>query len=132
QDPRVSLHLTDGRAYLERTQQRYDLIIFALPDSLTLVQGQSALRLESYLFTEEAFASARDHLAPGGVFAMYNYYRQPWLVDRLAGTLASVFGRPPCAEQSGRTPAIGSLSVLADGNPPGGMRCNDVWDVPPG
>ncbi len=51
QDPRVTPHIDDGRAYLERNDDRYDLILFALPDSLTLVSGQGSLRLESYLFT---------------------------------------------------------------------------------
>ena len=37
QDPRVSVHIDDGRAFLERTRTSYDLILFALPDSLTLV-----------------------------------------------------------------------------------------------
>ena len=84
-----------GRSWNRRTTQ-YDLILFALPDSLTLVSGASSLRLESYLFTEQAVQSARAHLAPGGAFAMYNYYREHWLVDRLAGTLDTVFGHPPC------------------------------------
>ena len=87
QDPRVSVHINDGRAFLEQTDANYDLILFALPDSLTLVSGQSSLRLESYLFTLQAMESARDHLKPGGAFAMYNFYREDWLVDRLAGTL---------------------------------------------
>jgi len=64
-DPRVHTHVTDGRAFLERTSRRFDLIVFALPDSLTLVANQSSLRLESYLFTKEAFAAARDRLKPG-------------------------------------------------------------------
>ena len=38
-DPRVDVHINDGRAFLERTDTKYDLIIFALPDSLTLVAG---------------------------------------------------------------------------------------------
>ena len=74
-DPRVTAHIDDGRAFLESTDKKYDLIVFALPDSLTLVSGNSALRLESYLFTKEAFEAARDHLKPGGVFSLYNYYR---------------------------------------------------------
>jgi spermidine synthase len=36
QDPRVSVHINDGRAFLERTHTKYDMILFALPDSLTL------------------------------------------------------------------------------------------------
>jgi hypothetical protein len=58
QDSRVSVHIDDGRAFLERTRNRYDLILFALPDSLALVSGQSSLRLESYLFTLEAMTAA--------------------------------------------------------------------------
>lgn len=98
QDPRVDVHIDDGRAFLERTDARYDLILFALPDSITLVSGQSSLRLESFLFTEEALETARDRLAPGGVFAMYNYFRQDWLADRYANTLQQVYGDAPCAQ----------------------------------
>ena len=87
-DPRVTVHVNDGRAFLERTDTKYDLILFALPDSLTLVTGASQIRLESFLFTEQALEAARDHLKPDGAFAMYNYYREDWLVDRLAGTAA--------------------------------------------
>ncbi len=98
-DPRVTTHVDDGRAFLERTDARYDLILFALPDSLTLVNGSGAIRLESYLFTKEAIESVREHLTEQGGFAMYNYYRQDWLVDRYAGTVAAVFGHPPCVDK---------------------------------
>jgi SAM-dependent methyltransferase len=97
-DPRVSVHIDDGRAFLERTQSTYDLVIFALPDSLTLVAGGSQVRLESYLFTLQAFQSVRAHLRPGGAFAMYNYYRENWLVGRLANTAEEAFGHEPCID----------------------------------
>jgi hypothetical protein len=112
-DPRVSVHIDDGRAFLEKTDGRYDLILFALPDSLTLVSGQSSLRLESYLFTVQAMQSAREHLKPSGVFSMYNYYREPWLVDRLAGTLDQVYGRPPCVDAVGTFGQLAALTVSA-------------------
>ena len=51
-DPRVVTHVADGRAFLEQTDREWDTILLALPDSLTLLQGQSSVRLESYLFTE--------------------------------------------------------------------------------
>jgi hypothetical protein len=34
-------------------------------------------------------------LKPDGLFAMYNYFRQGWIVSRLAKTVAGVFGREP-------------------------------------
>ncbi len=49
QNPRVTIHINDGRAYLQQSRSTYDLILFALPDSLVLVAGQSSLRLESVL-----------------------------------------------------------------------------------
>jgi hypothetical protein len=126
QNPRVSVHINDGRAFLEQTHQKYDMILFALPDSLTLVAGQSSLRLESYLFTLQAVQSARAHLNPGdGLFAMYNYYRTDWLRDRLANTLDVAYGHPPCADNEGY-----SLSMLSISINPSVLHCRTVWQRP--
>lgn len=126
QDERVDVYVDDGRAFLERTDTRYDLILFALPDSLTLVSGQSSLRLESYLFTVEAMREAREHLEPDGAFAMYNFYREQWLVDRLVRTLAEVYGRPPCVETLG---GFGGLALLTAAKDPDAVRCEAVGHV---
>jgi len=110
-DPRVREHVDDGRAFLRSSPDRYDLIVFALPDSLTLVSTSANLRLESFLFTREAFASARDHLAPNGVFVLYNYYRQPWLLAKIEGMLSDVFETAPLVREYNAP--IGSAAVLA-------------------
>src|SRR4029077_1636081 len=73
-DPRVTVHIDDGRSFLRRTNRQYDLIVYALVESLILHSGYANLRLESFLFTEEAFVDVRARLKPGGVFAAYNYY----------------------------------------------------------
>jgi hypothetical protein len=124
QDPRVTSYVNDGRAFLEQTTRQYDLILFALPDSLTLVAGQSSLRLESYLFTVEAMRAARSHLAAGGAFGEYNYYREDWLVDRLAGTLQLVYGRSPCIDATGR---YGRLALLMASSTSGALNCPQTW-----
>ena len=56
-NPRLTAHVDDGRAYLQDTSKHYNLILFALPDSLTALAGQSAIRLESYLLTVQSLAS---------------------------------------------------------------------------
>lgn len=117
-DPRVTVHIDDGRAFLERTDDTYDLIVFALPDSLTLVAGASSLRLESYLFTVQAMEAARRHLAPGGTFSMYNFYRESWLVGRLANTVAEAFGHEPCVDVLG-----GVQAVITAGLTPEDQKC---------
>ncbi|MEU1721509.1 spermidine synthase [Nonomuraea sp. NPDC005692] len=123
-DPRVTTHITDGRAFLERSGDRYDLILFALPDSLTLVSGASSLRLESYLFTEEAMQAARAHLRPGGTFSMYNYYRESWLVDRLASTMQTAFGHRPCVDV---VSTAGQQAVITAGLTAADQRCASQW-----
>ncbi len=126
QNPAVHVTITDGRAFLHSTSARYDLILFALPDSLTLMSGQSSIRLESYLFTLQAMQEARQHLAPGGVFAMYNYY-QPFVLDRYANTLREVYGHSPC-EQMGSTGTDSrpqaALVIANTGTP---LNCQQVW-----
>lgn len=119
-DPRVDVIIDDGRAYLERTDKKYDLILFALPDSLTLVSGQSSLRLESFLFTTEALETVRDRLNPGGVFSMYNFYREQWLIDRLARTLQEAFDVAPCVRDVREEGAVAVLTVSSD---PGALDC---------
>ena len=71
--------------------------MFALIDSLTVQSSFSSVRLESYMFTEESFRAVRDHLKPRGLMALYNYFREQWLVDRLANTVSDVFGQEPLA-----------------------------------
>lgn len=92
QDSRVEIHLDDGRNFLRSTRRRYDLVVYALVDSLVLHSGYSNIRLESFLFTRQAFADVRNHLKPDGTFVIYNYFRQGWLVARLQKGLEEVFG----------------------------------------
>lgn len=137
-DPRVVRIVNDGRAFLRTTERRYDLIIFAQTDSLTLVGTTANLRLESFLFTQQAFESARDHLAPGGIFVMYNWYRESWLVERYERMLGDAFGSGPIVKSYPRYGV--HMSVLANGPgiialggaaPPGdGIEALDLSSAP--
>ena len=86
--------------------------MFALIDSLTLQSAFSGVRLESYMFTEESFRAVRDVLKPDGVLVVYNYFREPWLVDRLANTAAAAFGEEPMVHVH---PAKDQLGVIVVG-----------------
>jgi hypothetical protein len=94
-DPRVSMHINDGRAFIRHTDAKYDLIIFALTDSLTLTSSQANLRLESFLFTTESLREATQHLAPDGLLVLYNYYRQNWSISKLASMVFAATGSAP-------------------------------------
>jgi hypothetical protein len=94
-DPRVTVHIDDGRAFLRHTEGKYDLIVFALTDSLVLTSTHANLRLESFLFTSESMRQAKAHLTDNGLLVLYNYYRENWSIRKLAGMLQGVFGSEP-------------------------------------
>lgn len=96
-DPRVTIHIDDARSFLEKSDTQYDVVIFALPDSLVLASTASSVRLESYLFTQASFQRVKDHLKPNGLFVLYNYYRNEWLIDKITSMLSQVFQEPPLA-----------------------------------
>src|SRR5438876_4385280 len=101
-NPHVHVVINDGRSFLQNTTDHYDLIIFALPDWLTLTSSNTSLRLESFLLTQDALATARTHLTSNGLVVLYNYYRQDWLVQKLSDMVGNVFHQQPLVTSFGR------------------------------
>lgn len=64
-------------------------------DSLVLHSSYSNIRLESYLFTRQALEDVKKRLKPDGLFVMYNFFRQGWIVSRLEDALTKEFGAKP-------------------------------------
>jgi SAM-dependent methyltransferase len=131
-DPRVKLFVNDGRAFLKNTDETYDLIMYAQTDSLTLVSSTAGVRLESFIYTEESLQQARDHLAPGGLFVMYNTYWEPWLVAKLDTMLADVFGPHrllKLVQGEAAVLAAGPAVDALDGSPPIGSTVDAVPNV---
>ena len=59
-DPRVALHHQDARAYLQNTNEQFDVMIMDLVDPL---EGGTA----GLLYTEEYYQIAKSRLKPGGI-----------------------------------------------------------------
>jgi predicted membrane-bound spermidine synthase len=109
-DPRVNQVVDDARAFMTRTTRHYDLIVFALTDSLVKVSPMSQLRLENYVFTEQSIARAFDLLNDGGDLVFYNYYREEWLIDKIEETIRRATKRDPVTLARG-----GDFAVLSVG-----------------
>jgi SAM-dependent methyltransferase len=133
QDARVIRHLDDGRHFLRTTERKYDLVVYALVDSLILHSGYANIRLESYLFTQQAFADIRRVLKPDGIFVMYNYLRQGWIVERIAAMAETTFGCAPTvvslpyAESLKSSSPAGFTMIIAGCN----SRIADGFTLPP-
>ena len=117
QDPRVTAYVNDGRAFLKTTNKKYDLIIFALPDSLASLSNFANIRLESFLFTRQSFEEAKSRLKDDGVLVLYNYYRTEWLMGKIANMVTEVFGHPPhhVVYTSANNKALDQLGAIAIG-----------------
>lgn len=93
-NPKVNLIINDGRNFINNTNNKYDLIIFALTDSLTLASSYANTRLESYLFTVESFAKVNKLLNDNAVLVFYNHYREKWLIDKISAMISLVANKP--------------------------------------
>lgn len=84
QDPRVTLHFCEGRAWLTARDERYDLLLLDLGDPLG-----SAHRL----YTAEFYRLCRENLSPGGILALrvQSPVTHPHTFARIVRTLRSVF-----------------------------------------
>ncbi|HEX7167310.1 MAG TPA: class I SAM-dependent methyltransferase [Acidimicrobiales bacterium] len=70
--PSVDYTLADGRSFLARSDESYDLVWFPAPDSYAAASAASASAFvlsESYLYTQEAIIESLERLAAGGVLA---------------------------------------------------------------
>ncbi|HXW17699.1 MAG TPA: hypothetical protein VEJ39_05325, partial [Candidatus Acidoferrales bacterium] len=76
--PKVHVIVNDARAYLRRSAQRYDVIVFALLDSHTQISGYSNTRIDNYVYTEESFREAQQLLTPTGILIIKFEVRPSW------------------------------------------------------
>ncbi len=109
--PRVHLILNDARNYLRQASVKYDVVIFGLLDSHTQSSSYSNMRLDNYVYTEEAFREAKNLLKPTGVLILKFELRGAWswMGGRFYATLDHLFGRPPVVFS---VPQIGSIGTL--------------------
>ncbi len=70
QSEKVTIINTDARAYIRQTNRKYDLIVYGFLDSHTAVSSRSGVRLDSYVYTVEAFREARSRLKEDGVISL--------------------------------------------------------------
>jgi hypothetical protein len=66
-DPRVTLHHAEGRAFLRRSERRYDIIQLSGVDTYTALSSGAYTLSESYLYTVEAVKDLYAHLTDDGI-----------------------------------------------------------------
>ena len=77
-NPKVAVHVEDGRSYVRRSTERYDVIQASLVDTWAATAAGAYTLTENSLYTVEAFGEYLDHLTPGGLVTFTR-----WVVDGL-------------------------------------------------
>ena len=103
-DPRVRVIVDDARAFIESSAASYDLIVFGILDSQTLLSGMSSVRLDNFVYTLESLERAADRLSDTGLMVVTFDAEAWWIKQRLGEMLSTVFGRPPLILSLNDTP----------------------------
>ena len=112
-DPRVVPYVDDARSFFTKDTEKYDLVVFGLLDSHTLLSGMSSVRLDSFVYTLDSFKQVKTLLKPGGVvsIAFGILPDSEFIEERLGRMLSQVFGPEKVFIYRG---AIGSTFVVGD------------------
>lgn len=119
-DPRLDVRVMDGKAFVEQTAERFDLVVLDLTDPFGPSQA---------LYTQEFYAACRRVLNPGGLLSLHaeSPVTRPLTWARIVATLASVFGtvRPYMTY----IPIYGTwwgMAVATDGADPAALSESEV------
>jgi spermidine synthase len=110
-DPRVHIHITDGRNYVEKNRKTFDVVIMDMTDPF----GPAKL-----LYTKDFFLSVKRSLRDArGVFVMHTEspVARPKTFSCIQRTLGSVFGRVcPLYAYIHMYATLWSVTVSSDGS----------------
>jgi hypothetical protein len=104
-NPRVSIHVDDGRSFVRRSTAKYDVIQASLVDTWAATAAGAYTLTENSLYTREAFGEYVDHLTDNGLLTITR-----WVFDGLR--LVSL-AQEACAER-GLDPATRLAIVRFD------------------
>ena len=100
ENPRVTLVNAEGRSYLTRNEQRYDLLWLVAPDSYAAMNAATSgafVLSESYLYTVEMVAESLRRLGPDGIlcvqFGEVDVERKPLRTARYLATVREAYRR---------------------------------------
>jgi spermidine synthase len=106
-DPRVRAVVNDARSFFRTAEDKYDLIVYGLLDSHTLLSSGSSVRLDSFVYTVEGLREARSRLKPDGVISLSFTVLSEALARKIYMMMQQAFdGRPPVCVTAGYDGAV--------------------------
>jgi hypothetical protein len=106
--PGVDVELDEGRSWLRRSAERYDIIQMTGTDTYAALASGSYVMSESYLYTAEAYDDFLAHLTPDGVISVLRFrFTPPREELRLAGIAVDALRRDGAANPADHVVMLG-------------------------
>jgi|GEM_PF-3389346 len=119
-NPKVTIINDDGRAFLQRTKEKYNVVIMGLTDSHSLNSSLTNIQLDNFLYTAESLEAVHSVLAEDGLlFLSFDVWRD-WIGQRIKASITEAFGAEPLIFTTQRDPQIfgwGGVYFIAPKNP---------------
>jgi len=130
-DPRVTVVNTDARTFLRQTADKFDMIIYGMLDSHTLLSVGSSVRLDSFVYTVEGLREARSRLKPDGLISLSFFTMSETMARKIFLMLREAFdGRAPLAFMS--VEGYGMICLISNDpnwTPPSNLQNTTFKDV---
>jgi hypothetical protein len=94
-DPRVAVHVEDGRSYVRRSADRFDVIQASLVDTWAATTAGAFTLTENSLYTAEAFGDYLDHLTADGMLTVTRWMTEGLRLVTLAQAACAQRGLDP-------------------------------------
>ena len=75
--PQIEIELAEGRNFVARSKEKYDLIQFSQVDTWAAAASGAYSLSENFLYTTEAFLDYYDHLTDEGMLTVGRWYFEP-------------------------------------------------------
>jgi hypothetical protein len=88
--PQIEIHNDDGRSFVARSRDHYDMVQASLVDSFAAASSGAFALSENSLYTKEAWVTYLKHLTPTGVLTFSRWYhKHPLEIYRVLGLAKS-------------------------------------------
>jgi len=91
-DQKVSLFIDDARSFINKRNDKFDLIVFGYLDAHKVFSQFSSVRIDNFIYTKESFEAVKNHLSPNGMVAVTYLAFSEWAANKLYASIEEVFG----------------------------------------
>ncbi len=96
----VKVIIDDARSFINKTNDKFDLIVYGLLDSQMNLSAKGGIRLDSYVYTVEALEEAKEKISKDGFLILSFFAQTDDIGLKIFGMLEKAFNKEPVVLKS--------------------------------